>query len=105
MKRFMLMILTVSLIVAQFAACSKGGEETKTANIDGSDSGGESVVSTTEEDENTPDLPDDANFGGYEFRVINTLDEYVTWLYKTLIVEEETGEALNDAIYKRNSKN
>ena len=50
-----------------------------------------------------PDLPN-VNFGEYEFRILNTGEDFFPWILKTLVVEEETGEALNDSIFRRNRR-
>ena len=50
-----------------------------------------------------PDLPD-IHFEGHEFRIINVAEDQQTHILKTLVVEEETGHALNDAILRRNRR-
>jgi len=47
----------------------------------------------------TPDLPD-ADYGGYVFRALIPSDK--TWADCTFDAEQETGDTMNDAIYKRN---
>jgi len=42
------------------------------------------------------------DFGGHEFKVLN-FETYCS-TYMTLDIEEQTGEALDDAVFKRNSK-
>ena len=49
-----------------------------------------------------PDLPD-INFGGYEFRILNTTQEALHWMTVQLVSEQETGDVLNDEIYRRNA--
>ncbi|MBO5218144.1 MAG: hypothetical protein J6C52_01860, partial [Clostridia bacterium] len=44
----------------------------------------------------------DHDFGGYEFKVLN-FEEYCN-VYMKLDLDEQSGEALDDAVFKRNSK-
>jgi len=48
-----------------------------------------------------PDLPD-ADYGGYEFKVYQRGPEASEWSEVCIYAEEETGEPINDAVYKRN---
>ena len=109
-KKIILLFLVVSLFIMTLASCSPANQTatvTDSENLSGDNiaaGDGEELSETTENpDTPAPDLPD-ITFDGYEFRVINTTDEHIQWLMKTLVVEEETGEALNDAIYARNRK-
>ena len=47
-------------------------------------------------------LPD-VKYNGYDFRVLNMRQSEMTWVYTTVVAEEETGAEVNDAVYKRNS--
>ena len=48
-------------------------------------------------------LPD-KNLNGFELRFYNYNKEHFTWAENQLYAETATGEVLNDAIYKRNTK-
>ena len=96
----LLTILTVSIL----ASCSSG---TQNADVKGPQSNtdaenGETQAEELEEPEILPDLPD-MDFGGYEFRILNTTQDALHWMTVQLVAEEETGDVLNDEIYRRNA--
>ena len=76
--------------------------EDSRANQEDFDSGGESAKD--EDDEQKPDLPENADYGGYEFKILTRGDEGHGYPAHTrdIVAEQETGEPLNDAVYKRN---
>jgi len=50
-----------------------------------------------------PDVPDDKDYGGYEFTFLGNSTAYNPyWYSKDLYVEEETGDSIQDAVYYRN---
>ena len=50
-----------------------------------------------------PNVPDDRDFGGYEFTFLGNGTAYNSyWYSKDIYVEEETGDTINDAVYARN---
>lgn len=50
-----------------------------------------------------PDVPDDRDYGGYEFTILANGTDYSSyWYSKDIYVEEENGDAINDAVYYRN---
>jgi hypothetical protein len=48
--------------------------------------------------ENIPD----SNFGGRDFTILIGCPEYKVWTYTNMVVEEMTGDTIDDAYYKRN---
>ena len=71
--------------------------------------GGDSpeVVTTTSADETTAPEPEgdglpEVDMGGYVFSIYHCDQDKMTWTNLTLDVEEQTGDALDDAIFKRN---
>ena len=48
-----------------------------------------------------PDLPE-SDFDGYEFRIYSKGPSYNEWGSQDIYASEETGEPINDAVYKRN---
>ncbi len=48
-----------------------------------------------------PDLPE-KDYGGYEFKILTRVEGWGIYNNEHLVVEEENGEILNDAIYNRN---
>ena len=112
MKKFILFMLIISLIAMPVLSCATtdggAGEQNQNQNdparepetpLNG-EPGEETAVA---EELRFPELPN-VDFGGYEFRILNTSDDHVQWLLKTLVAETETGEPLNDAIFRRNRR-
>ena len=112
MKKFILLMLTAALVALPVLSCAADDEDT--GRQPGDDpwilpEDGNGPVETAAPGEEYeyvltfPDLPD-VNFGGYEFRILNVAQANIPWLMTTILVEEETGEALNDAIFRRNRR-
>ena len=113
MKKFILLMMTAALVALPVLSCAaddggvtqNGPAET---GAPGNEPGtaaepGEQAADDAEELAGLrfPDLPD-VNFGGYEFRILNSVDLH--WMLIQLVAEEETGEALNDAMFRRNRR-
>ena len=113
MKRFILLMLTIALAAVPVLSCASDGDngqpenrQTEAGNQAAEAPGLETDAATDEEpaaELRFPDLPD-VNFGGYEFRIINTGNDFLPWTLTTLVVEAETGIAVNDAIFRRNRR-
>jgi len=102
MKKIIIFIFLLALI---FTSCApdSAGEQTDPA-------AGETPANTeaapeepTEAALSFPELPE-IDFTGYEFRILNSKDGSITWLWTQLTSAEETGEVLNDAIFRRNRR-
>jgi len=102
MKKICIFILAAALLfgLLLLASCAKsggGGTETPTAQAE--NPGGGETPKETEPERHTPNLPD-VKFNGYEFRAtISTNNVYGPF---DLTVAEETGDTINDSIYRRN---
>jgi len=86
------LILILSMISMILHSCN--ADEADVENI------GENTQITSAENETEPEIPDnlpEKDFGGYNFRIY--LDESY---YKDMYIEEEVGEIVDDAVYKRN---
>ena len=116
MKKFILLMLTAALVALPVLSCAgdDGGgtqspgpgderRETPGDTPDGGDIQGTDDTNGEPEELRFPDLPD-VNFGGYEFRILNSADDNQLFILTQLVAEEETGEALNDAIFRRNRR-
>ncbi|MCL2099512.1 MAG: extracellular solute-binding protein [Oscillospiraceae bacterium] len=108
MKKIILSIFALSLIFSMLSACGEAGEETAGDNIQAEESGPAAPAEEiTEEISNEAEimhnLPDDLDFEGYEFKILNTIQDDLH--YMNLMMEpdsyEDTGEIINDAAYKR----
>jgi len=100
-KKFILLVLVILLSVSAFISCAKsasGKDNTsKEGNLNG-DNGNASVAEETTEDIYADNLPEQ-DFGGAEFRMAV---QDAAWLYVLYDAQEQTGDVLNDAVYKRN---
>ena len=106
MKKFILLILIVALTAAFILSCAADGDggQPDSPVLSGEETpASEEDAETAEEYETLvfPDLPD-VDFEGYDFRIISTVGQ--GHLLSTLIVEEETGVPLDDAIFRRNRR-
>lgn len=88
--------LSLSLLTVVAMNMSCGQDNTVVTPNDGNDSS-EVSVDTIEDPEYTDDLGE-YDFEGYTFKFI-TRDN--AWSYSSLLTEEENGDVLNDAIFKR----
>lgn len=98
MKKTISAALAALLLLSAFASCSEG-------NTDNADpqTGSQSAVTPSADIETEPETEDpglidnlpEVNYDGYAFRIAHFGGEDVN-------IEEETGEALNDAIFRRN---
>ena len=96
MKR-RLIITSLILVSLLAASCGSQGETPVTTNPDTSaDTTAEETTSRLE-----PELPD-KRWDGYEFRVLTRGTTNVHWKSKDIAANEENGDIINDAIYKRN---
>ncbi|MGI6203522.1 MAG: extracellular solute-binding protein, partial [Eubacteriales bacterium] len=93
-KKLLSALLATAMLFAA-TACSDAGDKTGTT----ADPSG---TAETEPDETRvyPDLPD-VKFDGYEFRMAHWEISGATILYD-LDADEETGDIINDSVYKRN---
>ena len=109
MKKFILLMLTAALVAVSVLSCADEDGGTGTGNQNGpedlwSEEFPPGMEPEAEAEELAfPDLPD-IHFGGYNFRILNTRAGALLFLLTQLVAEEETGEALNDAIFRRNRR-
>ena len=116
MKKFILLMMTAALVALPVLSCAAddGGAvqngydrsspaETPIYPGAGDANGDTDADAGAEEGLRFPDLPD-VNFGGYEFRILNTRGGAQGHILTMLIPEEETGEALHDAMFRRNRR-
>ena len=95
-----LLLLTASL----FAACADGGEEPATTTA-AADTAADTVTeAVTEETRITLDMTG-IDYGGDEFHIVNydnITDNQWVGIPDDIFSEEETGDLLGDAVYRRN---
>ncbi|MCL2816322.1 MAG: hypothetical protein FWD23_17145 [Oscillospiraceae bacterium] len=111
-KRFLLFLCCALLILclAALNSCGKDGGDGK-ENISVPRNTEEENITIESESQETaeeikilPDLPDDLDFNGYKFRILYRSpadgDDY--WAVHDIDSEAENGDAINDAVYRRN---
>ena len=86
-------ILALSSVITACGTAASDEKETTAST--------ENTTTLTANDPAKDDLPSDLNYSGREFRIFSRLQ---AWFNGSWISEEENGDTLNDAIYKRNSK-
>lgn len=86
-------LLALSSIMTACGGVEAGDEVTKPQTDD--------TTTELEETSEKDDLPSDLNYNGREFRIFSRLQ---AWFNGSWISEEENGDTLNDAVYKRNGK-
>ncbi|MBQ3862294.1 MAG: hypothetical protein II779_17370 [Clostridia bacterium] len=101
-KRLIALLLALSLLACAFAGCAENApDEGETASAAANDNPADAPApEVPEETELTDGLPD-TDMGGFEFNILHHSQEWLAWAYNVLEAEELTGEALNDAIFKR----
>lgn len=101
-KRLSLLLLLGLICTAfPFTSCASGAGDGSTTQ------GTEQTQTTTDEESGRNSIPDDLperNFEGKSFRIIVRDNNWTTCRHiEEIIAEEETGEVINDAVYKRNT--
>jgi len=100
-KKIFIFALILTLLCGLFIACQSSGDNSKDENKPAND-----ISPTDETDKPGPKVYSDGlegfDFGGYTVRMLTGYGTFGQT--NTLDVEEETGDTLNDAIYKRNRK-
>ena len=99
-------MITICVLAAMLLSCASCGS-TETGNDETTKSGGtDTTVSDTTAEPTEYDkypLPE-KDMDGFNLRFCNYDDSWLTWTIKTLDVEEENGDKLNDAVYARNRR-
>ena len=98
MKRIMAVCLLTAVLLA---SCGENSRiDTETSGIENEDTS--TAAPETTDPSRISDLPEKYDLGGYELTVAKTSPETNFWALGTFAVDEENGEVLNDAIYRRN---
>ena len=91
MKRTLSFLLLTAILASSFACGDNGGGDTTQPSND------ETTTSEETQAGETLDLPSDLNYNGYIFRILSRPSPDLEQVY----VEEETGNVLDDSVYKR----
>ncbi len=102
MKRLTAVLLLLSLLFGSLAGCAENKKTEEDSTPAGTDASAaeNTVVETEPETELTDGLPD-TDMQGFELHILHHSQEWLAWAYNVLEAEDLTGEALNDAIFKR----
>ena len=109
MKKLCLFLLFATLC-GLFASCGDAGSDGNENQADAekptlADDGDDAQQAAAEPamERIMPDVPDDRDYRAYEFVVLDNGTEYNSyWYSKDIYAEDETGDAINDAVYYRN---
>ena len=105
MKKFLGVLLVVVLLVGVLLACGdKGGEGKGSQDRDGSPGGDDADEQGQGADTVVPppELPD-LNLGGADFTIMTNDYGIPIWSQRDIGADEETGDTVNDAVYRRNA--
>jgi len=104
MKKILSVIIIFILFAGVLSAC--GGDET---NISETVNNNDTLNQTEEEQAVTNGEPPfmgytfpDVHYDGYEFTILNADVQNIVWSYTRMVSEGETGEIINDAVFRRN---
>lgn len=108
-SKIILFLLILSIMLPFMASCKTSPDSSGTptnspnnAENPGEDNPGDSTDGQSQPATKAPlDLPDN-KYDGYEFKIMNVEQSAMTWVYTTIVAEEDTGVEVNDAIYARN---
>ena len=103
MKKTIGIILLCALLCSSLAACGSSGTNGGTNGTNGTTSAGEATTSaqTAAETLYSANIPQGTDFGGREFGVYTYDSSNATWSDVDFSATEETGDTLNDAVYRR----
>lgn len=105
MKKLCIFIVVLA-VFAGFISCSQNTDDENQKNT-ATDAADEKTGEEAADylDSIKPDIPG-ADFGGYEFRVLtnDNCTHTIPLHTRDIIAEQETGEPINDAVYKRNAE-
>ncbi|MBQ3861828.1 MAG: hypothetical protein II680_14110 [Clostridia bacterium] len=101
-RRVILRIVLLTFLILLLGACAAApDEEPGQQAAPQSADPGEAIPETEAETESKPPIPEGYDLGGYTFTILN--GNIGDWMYTYRVTaDEETGEVLNDAIFKRN---
>lgn len=109
-KRILSLLLLVSML-ASTVSCGGGTEETSASSAETpaavtEDAAAENTETEAEETEAEVPLTDglpEKNMDGYTFNILNYKAENLSWANTRIFADEMTGEAVNDAMFERES--
>ena len=109
LRKIIPLFLVLFIFVFVFFACGENtGNDDNNPAVNNAGLGGEDMTSGENPEESKPnaiklepDIPP-ADYGGHKFTVLISLNSLTGDVWNDFRAEEETGDTINDAIYKRN---
>ena len=109
--RIIAVTLLAAIIITSLVSCQSNSKNNNSENADNLNQDGiqNQDIQNQENEEEVRIYPDlePKDFGGYEFgfltRTIQDID-WAEWNHRDIYAEEETGDIINDAVYRRNAK-
>ena len=111
LKIYAMLIFTLALVIILGSCGDSGNGESDGGNDTAEENGGNINAAVSDEPVNPRDIPDglpEADYGGAKFRILhrNTCVRSNWALYDVhhieITTEEENGDVINDALYRRN---
>lgn len=101
-NRILAMLLAAMMLSSAMTSC--GGTEDPAGSTSEADSAPEQTVpEETEPETKAIDLLPDTKYDGYTFNILSTNPDTLWGWRVSIYAEEETGEPLNDAVFRRNT--
>ena len=109
MKKFIALALLAGLVAGILISCGEAGNVNEDrADVTNAPGENNQEEISSEPVRIEPDLPADLDFAGYTFTFLSHREDNAGWDWLTndpqeIISEEETGEPINDAVFRRNA--
>jgi len=108
MKKITTLLLLMAMLVPSLIACSSG-DGGNSGETTAADAGADTTASETAHEPTNDELFDlsvkampELDYDGYTFRVVDRDSDAGGWMTVDIYAESETGDAINDAVFKRN---
>ena len=103
LKKCLCLLIVVFILFSSFSSCSTNTSDGDRKNNNPTDGDLPPAEQSDPLEAVRPDIPA-VDFGGYEFKILtNDNGSHLIPLHtRDIVAEEETGEPINDAVYKRN---
>ncbi|MBO5219240.1 MAG: hypothetical protein J6C52_07415 [Clostridia bacterium] len=95
--------LSLLLLTAMLAACGEAAPAADTTAADGTNDSGGGTASEPVSERDTADIPEDTDLGGFTFRISARLTTSADTSWGIIDAQEQTGDLINDIVYKRNT--
>lgn len=100
MKKIISMAIFAALLLSATSCAGSAGDGNNVTVQNDETTSDEASADTV--NQVLPDIPERADYGGYEFRVLYEVTGWGTYTEEHLDFDSETGDVLSDAIYRRN---